>query len=148
MNIKEKKCKVCGEKFTPKRSTTERHCSFKCAKKDQKTPKKRTAVKKISEKRSKLNPQYSKIRKDFLDQPENKFCKIKGSQCTHIANTIEHRKGRRGYADDWARENGIPLLIDIRFFLASCSNCNQELERNPELSKLFQLSKIHQGKKI
>ena len=55
--------------------------------------------------------------------------------------------GRVGYADDWARDNKISLYLDIRFWKPCCLAHNLELENNPELSKKYQLSKIHGGKK-
>ena len=56
--------------------------------------------------------------------------------------------GRKGYADEWARENNIPLLIDKRYLAPCCNFHNLELENNPDLSKQYQLSKIHGGKKL
>lgn len=88
---------------------------------------------------------YVKLRKEYLAQPENQKCFIKG--CTRKANTIEHRAGRKGFADKWARMNDIPLLIDVRFFAPCCLHHNLELEKNPALSKEYQLSRIHHGKK-
>jgi hypothetical protein len=55
--------------------------------------------------------------------------------------------GRKGFADDWARDNNIPLIIDERFFAPCCLEHNLEFERNPELSNKYQLSRIHGGKK-
>lgn len=37
-----------------------------------------------------------------------------------IAEDIHHMLGRVGYADDWAREHDIPLLLDARFWLPVC----------------------------
>lgn len=73
-------------------------------------------------------------------------CFIDG--CNNVANTIEHTRGRVGYADEWARENNITLYIDKRFLKACCLQHNGELENNSELSKEYQLSKIHGGKKL
>lgn len=92
---------------------------------------------------------YTPLRKEYLLRPENENCAIKGTNCQYRANTIEHTKGRGDYyVDDWAEENDIPLTLDERFWLPACILCNGELETNTELSKKFQLSKIHDGKKI
>jgi len=135
-------CEICGIKAN----------SNRCWRHKPKKPLKRTAIKKksskinfYSKKRAKLEAQYSKIRKEFLSRDENQRCFIAG--CNAPANSIEHRKGRKGFADEWARNNNIPLLIDTRYFAPCCNNHNLELERNPELSKKYQLSKIHGGKK-
>lgn len=148
-----KKCKECQGEFKPKFSSVEMFCSRLCSikysnkKKAEKTKKgqipKRPAAR--SKKRAKQERSYSVDRKEFLSRPENKFCFIPG--CGKHATTIEHRKGRVGYADDWARENNIPLLLDKRFWAACCWDHNLQLENDPKLSAKHQLSKIHNGKK-
>ncbi len=147
MKIKPKKCKVCGNTFTPRYQATERYCSHKCAiidKKD-KDNTKRTPIKRVSKKRQKQNRTYKEKRVEFLSKPENKICFIGG--CGKPSTTIEHRKGRVGYADDWAMENNIPLLLDERYWAGCCLEHNLQLENDPELSRKYQLSKIHNGKK-
>jgi hypothetical protein len=46
---------------------------------------------------------------------------LKGRKCAVYpdkpATEIHHQKGREGYADDYARENDIPLILDERFWL-------------------------------
>lgn len=104
-------------------------------------------INKFSKKGRKENDIYSKkTRPEFLEKEENKICFIKG--CGKEATTVEHTRGRRGFADEWARDQGITLLNDVRFFKPCCWDHNGELERNPELSKEYQLSKIHGGKKL
>lgn len=102
-------------------------------------------IPKVSKKRIVLNRAYEKIRIEVLSEAKFK-CFIDG--CKNVANSVEHRMGRKGYADEWARENDIPLLIDKRYLAACCNYHNLELENNTELSKQYQLSKIHGGKKI
>ena len=78
---------------------------------------------------------------------EAKFkCFVDG--CKNVATTLEHQKGRKGYADEFARENKISLYIDERFLKPCCYQHNIEFENNSELSKQYQLSKLHDGKKI
>lgn len=108
--------------------------------------KKAKPIKKHSVKRKADEREYSFNRKEFLNLPENKKCFVDG--CNRNANTIEHLKGRKGYADDFARLNDIPLLLDDRFWKPCCLKHNLEFETNPELSKKYQLSQIHEGKKI
>lgn len=151
MEVKKKKCKVCAKLFKPLRSSLENTCSYVCAVKlnKPKTSKvKPKPIKRESKKRAKESPIYSKRRKEFLSRPENKYCVIRGTQCANYATTIEHTKGRSGYADEESRLKGETLLIDERFWLPACNPCNLELETNTELSQKFQLSKIHDGKKI
>lgn len=112
------------------------------------TPKVKEAkpIKKVSVKLKKHNLTYTPLRKKFLSQKENQWCFIEG--CGKMANTVEHTKGRQGYADEWAKENKIPLLLDVRFWKPCCLKHNLELESNHKLSKQYQLSKLHPGKKI
>ncbi len=104
------------------------------------------AIKKFSDKRQANEREYNFNRKEYLSLPENKKCFVEG--CKASANTVEHLMGRKGYADDFARENDLPLLLDERFWKPCCLKHNLEFENNPELSKKYQLSKIHGGKKI
>lgn len=107
------------------------------------TPK---SIPKVSVKRKIENPQYTIKRLQFLAQPENLRCFIEG--CNKRADTIEHTMGRKGYADDWARENNISLFLDVRFWKPCCNDHNLELETNSDLSEKYQLSKISGKQKI
>lgn len=102
-------------------------------------------IKKVSDKRALENIIYNSERIKFLQLPENKKCFIEW--CNLEANTIEHSMGRKGFADEYARENNISLYLDKRFWKPCCLKHNLELENNPELSKKYQLSKIHGGTK-
>lgn len=119
--------------------TTDKYCSWLCAKKNKKP------INKVSKKQDKINKQYMDDRKIFLSLPENKYCFIEG--CNRRANTVEHTMGRKGFADDISREKNIPLTLDQRYWKPCCIQHNLELEQNPDLSKKYQLSKIHGGKK-
>jgi hypothetical protein len=147
MKVNSKPCMECKKKFTPKFRTTERHCSFECKSKTEsrKESKPRLKIKPVSDKRKKLIPTYKKNRITFLEDPKNKICFVDG--CGKESNTIEHRRGRVGYADDWARENNVPLYLDERFWAGCCLDHNLEFERDAEMSRKYQLSKTHGGKK-
>lgn len=138
---KPKKCRECQKEFTPYNSL-QKYCSYQCAKSDSDSLRKkpRKPIKVISKQRAKDLPKYIKLREEFLSKPENQVCFIDG--CFRFANSIEHSAGRRGYADDWAKENKISLYLDVRFWKPCCWEHNLELERNSELSKKYQLSKI------
>ena len=137
MKVKEKTCEndECKKKFTPKYRSTEKHCSKSCYYADEKTKKKvsmySAPIKKVSEKRQKENREYLKLRKVFLQDPKNQICPVKGIQTTEV----HHKMGRIGYADDWARENGITLFLDVRFWLAVSSPGHKLIELQPEWAK-------------
>lgn len=132
--IKEKVCSQndCENTFFQFNSL-EKYCSAECKMKDCKPieKKQRKRICQVSKKQQKLNLKYSKIRKEFLSQPENKYCPVFGFRTSEI----HHTKGRVGYADDWARQFDVPLMIDERFFLAVSRKGHQRIELNPEWAK-------------
>lgn len=126
---KEKICE-CGNHFIQYNSL-KKYCSTKCEikyKPHSQNLKQKTPIRKVSVKQDKLNKIYSKLRIEFLSLPENQICPITKQQTTDL----HHRKGRKGFADDWARENNIPLIIDVRFFLALSREGHNKVENNPE----------------
>jgi len=146
------RCISCMSKFTPKRFL-EKHCeNCKEAEREYqsgkmaKTPIAKKPINKVSDKRKVENIIYTSNRIKFLMRPEKKICFI--DECRNPATTIEHSAGRLGFYDDWARENNISLYLDQRFWKPCCNFHNLELERNSELSKKYQLSKIHGGVKL
>jgi len=149
MSFKLKLCadKDCNNEFKQYNSLS-KYCSPKCTNKNRKPNLQLKPIykpiKKYSAKREKLNKVYEVVRIEVLS--EAKFvCFIDG--CKNVANTIEHLMGRKGFADEWAKENNIPLLVDKRYLRACCFVHNGELETNPELSKQYQYSKISGKKK-
>lgn len=75
-----------------------------------------TPIAKISKKQSKDVREYLKERGPWL---EGKRCGCEG--CHNKATECHHKKGRTGYADKWARDNGIKLIHDKRFWFPACS---------------------------
>jgi len=143
-----KDCKNCGIPFKMYR-TTDICCSPKCYAeyKNISISKVFNPIEPMGEKRTIEKMQYDVDRLVYLAKPENKLCRIKGTNCTVKATTIEHTMGRKGYADENKRAAGITLYLDKDYWLPACCSCNTELENNPELSIKFQLSKIHGGTK-
>jgi hypothetical protein len=65
-----------------------------------------------SEKTIKSDREYSKEKAVFI---VGKVCPVYPEL---KVEDIHHKKGRDGYADQWARDNGITLKMDKRFWLA------------------------------
>lgn len=86
---------------------------------------------KQSKRRKKEALIYSKERIKFL---AGKTCFIDG--CNKPADTIEHTMGRTG-----------DLYLDQKYWQPCCWSHNTELEKNTELSRKYQKSKLHGGKK-
>lgn len=133
--VKPKACanSGCEQTFNP-RNSTDKYCSSKCFWANQKPSKPRQPIKSVSPRRQRENKEYTKKRRAFLAKPQNRICFIEG--CKKKSTTIEHRAGRIG-----------SNYLNEEFWAGCCLFHNLELERNPELSKKYQLSKIHGGKK-
>lgn len=72
---------------------------------------------------------YEKAREEFFSDPLNKFCRVFPGK---LATEVHHKKGRNGYADKWAKDNDIPLLIDKRYFLPVSRDGHNKIEKNPD----------------
>lgn len=79
---------------------------------------------------------YSEVRAMFLQMciRNEVACPIKGTPIT-MDSDIHHTKGKQGFADQWARDNDISLLIDVRFFLAVSRDGHQYIEANQTWSR-------------
>lgn len=87
-------------------------------------PKQQTPIKKVSKKMSTLLGRYS----------AEKLLWIRGKRCAvypdQPATTIHHMKGREGYADQWARDHDVPLLLDKRYWLPASLEGHRYIENN------------------
>lgn len=79
-----------------------------------------------------------KMKENLSDYSDEKKEWIVGKRCAVFpvlpAQDIHHMKGRTGYADEWAREHGITLLMDKRFWLAVSRKGHIEIGENPKLA--------------
>jgi 5-methylcytosine-specific restriction endonuclease McrA len=83
-----------------------------------KAPKPATApIPKKSAKAKVEDAALSKLVKELLAKPENKYCKIKIDGCTKIATTMNHTKRRfKG------------SKLNPKYLEPACSNCNLQIE--------------------
>lgn len=90
----------------------------------EKAKRKRDPILKVSGKMKKALGEYSRIKKGWIN----------GKRCAVLpqyeATDVHHMKGRVGFADQWAREKDIPLLIDIRFWLPVSRAGHNQIELN------------------
>lgn len=118
MEIKKKKCKTCKKETYIFSKGNCKPCANKgYLKKSLDNPKPKTPIKKISAKYKAILAEYKPLRKEFLEK--NPICQLRLSTCTHKAEVIHHTQGKD------SRE----LYLDTTKWLASCSNCNLEVER-------------------
>lgn len=87
---------------------------------------------KVSHTQSKLLRMFAVLKKRAL---LNQWCAVHGRNC--IPTDIHHVKGRSStaYADQWAEEKGVPLLLDTRFFLPVCREAHTWIEVHPTEAK-------------
>lgn len=145
--IKPKKCRGnnCDNTFTPG-SSLDKYCSFKCAKPYLKPMNRsgiqpsnsnkreriiRKPIKVMSTKMKTQLAKYHRLKIKFMERPENKLCPVNKQPTTDV----HHMMGRVGFADDFARENDIPLLLDERFWLAVSRSGHRWIEENPTQAK-------------
>ncbi len=129
IQTKLKKCAGCNQdKIIWKSEGREKYCKD-CwySKNPSKTPKQRTPIKKISDKRKKEMPIYDKRRLAFLSL--HKFCQANLPECTKLATEVHHKKGRVG--DDY---------LNVSTWLAACSSCHKWIEMHPIEAKELGLS--------
>lgn len=82
------------------------------------------AIKKISGRMADALKKYTKLRDKFL---RDKRCAI----FPHLpATQVHHKKGRVGYADDFARQAGITLLLDTRHWLPVSLEAHEKITRD------------------
>tara|TARA_B100000963_G_C22515142_1_gene620273 strand:+ start:441 stop:713 length:273 start_codon:yes stop_codon:yes gene_type:complete len=88
------------------------------------------SIKKVSKKMSKINSEYSKLRKEFLQN--HPICHAKIYKCSLHATDVHHKKGRGIYH------------LDVNTWLPVCRSCHMWIEVHPlEASELgFSESKI------
>ncbi len=88
-------------------------------------------MKKASKKMAKLNREYSKLRKEFLEN--NPLCNAVIDNCGLTATDVHHMKGRGLYH------------LDIKTWLPVCRSCHMWIETHPEDAKElgFSISKSH-----
>lgn len=80
--------------------------------------KKSSKIKPLSDKRAKLEREYQKVRKEFLEV--NRYCEI----CGNSANDIHHKGRRLG-----------KLLVKVELFMAVCRNCHIIIHNNEKEAK-------------
>lgn len=127
IEIKTKFCKVCKIGFKPS-FALQMVCSNKCGNDyKNRTIKKHTTIKKVSDKMAVNLREYKKVRTEFLTLHPN--CQANLKNCTKVATQIHHKKARIG-----------SLLTDATHFLAVCHSCHHWIELHPLESKELNLS--------
>lgn len=91
----------------------------------------RKPLPKVSKKKAVANAKYTVKRLEFMGKPENRICPITGQETTDV----HHKMGRIGFADQWARINNVPLVLDSRFWLAVSRDGHRQIEESPTWAK-------------
>jgi hypothetical protein len=128
IKAKLKLCAGCGEdRLIWKNFEGQKFCKDCWMKKTPTTkPVTSKLIKPVSDKRKPLDQLYSKLRKQFLDQPENSTCRAKLHVCTHHTGqdlTIHHTRGRGKY------------YLDSTTWIPLCLSCHRWVEEHPADAK-------------
>lgn len=92
-------------------------------------PKKVYRIPRMSPKRTIEAKDYEIKKRAFL---KGKVCPVHPAlKC----EDVHHQKGRIGFADQWARDNGVTLLMDERFWLACSRKGHIKIERFPKWAR-------------
>ena len=122
----------CNNTFV-KYKSTDKYCSWDCKIKNTKVkPKKKYVIPKISKKQKTTLASYFKVRADFMNNLESQVCPVYGDKWV---TDVHHKKGKEGFADQWAVDNETSLLIDTRYFLAVSREGHDFIENNPTWAK-------------
>jgi hypothetical protein len=127
MIAKKKECNGCHqEKYIYKNVSIDgvryklcKDCAFK---EDLKVQPSKAQIKKVSDKKKKLDALYTKLRKVQLEKFP--ICQINTAECTKQSTEIHHAAYRTG--DNY-------LGVDTWF--ATCRNCHSFIHENPTISR-------------
>lgn len=115
----------CG-KISENRDTGEcASCGSARRKAERMTVKEKTPINKVSEKRGKELNQYAQLKAKFM---LGRWCAYHGKPC--LPADLHHAKGRVG-----VNEDGLPMLLDVRYFVALCREAHRFIEENPKFAK-------------
>jgi hypothetical protein len=133
MQVKLKQCAGCNlDKVIWKNYEGNKYCKD-CWYTSQvtKTPSNKRPIKPKSDKKDVLDVLYSKMRKEFLNEPINATCRAKLPGCLNVYKqelTVHHTKGRGLYYLD--KTTWIPL----------CMACHMWVETHPKEAREMNLS--------
>jgi hypothetical protein len=133
MQVKLKKCAGCNlDKVIWKNYLGNKYC--KSCWQSQETPKvpsNKKPIKPKSDKKDVLDVLYSKLRKEFLNKPENATCRAKLQGCLGMFKenlTVHHTKGRGRY------------YLDMTTWIPLCLSCHEWVETHPKEAREMNLS--------
>jgi len=133
MQVKLKMCAGCNtEKVIRKNFEGNKYCKD-CwySKEVTKLPSSKKPIKPKSDKKDILDVLYSKMRKEFLNLPENSTCRAKLPGCMGQFKenlTVHHTRGRGLY------------YLDKKTWIPLCLACHQWVETHPKEAREMNLS--------
>lgn len=133
MQVKLKKCSSCNlDKVIWKNFEGNKYCKDCWYSKEMlKAPSNKRPIKQKSDKQDVLDVLYSKMRKEFLERPENATCRAKLPGCLGVFKqnlTVHHTKGRGRY------------FLDQLTWIPLCLTCHQWVEEHPKEAREMNLS--------
>ncbi len=133
MQVKLKKCSSCNQdKIIWKNFEGNKYCKDCWYSKEMlKAPSNKRPIKQKSDKQDVLDVLYSKLRREFLEKPENSTCKAKLPGCLGVFKqnlTVHHTKGRGRY------------FLDQSTWIPLCLSCHEWVETHPKEAREMNLS--------
>jgi hypothetical protein len=125
-------CTECGKRSEGSTGLCATHNKLKRRVANIKEPADVKPIKKVSDAMALMLSRYAVKKKKW----------IKGKKCAVLKNvpaTDVHHSAGRGidtYYDEWAEQNGIPLLLDERWWIPVSREGHTEIELRPEWAKL------------
>lgn len=81
-------------------------------------------IKKVSDKMIALMIRYTKQKARWI---KGKYCVVYSER---RATEVHHSKGREGYADEWAKDHDVPLLLDERWWTPCSAEGHRYIEKH------------------
>lgn len=122
MNNKKKICDECGRENYIWKTEGRLHYCKPCWLK-----RKPMRIKRVSDTKKQQDVVYLRLRKEFLNKPENQFCKARLENCTINTSDIHHMRGRGEY------------YLDTSTWLPVCRNCHTKIHSEMSSEELIQL---------
>jgi len=86
----------------------------------------RARIRPVSARRAVALREYAKLRRIWLAQPEQRFCRFPA--CRHRTGDVHHSRGRLGV-----------LLVDVRFWIPLCRRHHDWVGQNPAQARELNL---------
>lgn len=125
MNTKKKICDDCGNDSYIWKTEGRLHYCKPCWLK-----RKPIRIKRVSDTKKQQDVIYLRLRKEFLNKPENQFCKAHLEGCSLMATDIHHK---------YSGKDRSKYYLNELFWIPVCRNCHTRIHSEMSSEELIQL---------